>query len=131
MTLYMKMNKPKLNQPIDYLQELKRNVSVKGKLTLFQEICFEHIEKALNQPNPTLEEIKKEWEDDGFKFNKIFCYELINTKDNTKIYFDNDQRGIWCNINGHLSLKQLIRLTKTFRALGWRVEDEGYINKSN
>lgn len=73
----------------------------------------------------SLEELVKEWEEDGFKFEKIFCYQLINKKDGTEIYFDNDQRGLWCHINGHLLSKQLIRLILTFLALGWEVEDEG------
>lgn len=54
------MKKQKLNQQIDYLQELKRDVSTKGSLTPFQKICFEHIEKELGQPNSTIEEVKPE-----------------------------------------------------------------------
>lgn len=76
------------------------------------------------QSNPTLSECIKEWEDDGFEFNKIFCYELINEKKNVGIYFDNEPIGIFCNIEGHVTSKQLIRLIKTFKALGWEVEDE-------
>lgn len=38
------MIKPKLNQPINYLQELKRDVSTKGNLTPFQKRCFEKLE---------------------------------------------------------------------------------------
>jgi hypothetical protein len=68
---------------------------------------------------PTLEEVIKEWEDDGFKFNKIICYALINTKNNIEIYFVNGPTGIEYSIEGCLTPKQLIRLAKTFRALGW------------
>ena len=71
-----------------------------------------------------LDECVKEWEDDGFEFNKIFCYSLINKKKDAGIYFDNEQSGIWCNIECGLTSKQLIRLIKTFKALGWEVEDE-------
>lgn len=77
--------------------------------------------KLLQEEQPTLEELIKEWEDDGFKFEKIFCYELINKKEGVEIYFDNDQRGLWCHITGHLISKQLIRLILTFLALGWEV----------
>lgn len=121
------MNKQKLNQPIDYLQELKRNVSIKEKLTLFQEICFEHIEKALNQSDPTIEEVKKEWEDDGYIWEEDdYRIYLKNSYNDTKIiielfskqyyireYFSVDYQNV--------SIKEHIRLTKTFRALGWEV----------
>ena len=88
--------------------------------------CVEELDSVakyfINERNqPTLEELIKEWEDDGFKFEKIFCYQLINAKDDTEIYFNNDQRGLWCNIIGLLSSKQLIRLILTFVALGWEV----------
>lgn len=76
------------------------------------------------QSNPTLDECIKEWKDDGFKFEKIFCYSLINKKKGVEIFFDNESTGIWCHIKGGLTLKQLIRLIKIFKALGWEVEDE-------
>lgn len=77
--------------------------------------------KLLQEPQPTLEQLIKEWEEDGFKFEKIFCYQLINKDKGFEIYFDNDQRGLWCSIECRLSSKQLIRLILTFVALGWEV----------
>lgn len=70
---------------------------------------------------PTLEELIKEWEDDDFKFEKIFCYQLINRKDGIEIYFDMRTTGIECSFEGCVSSKQLIRLIRTFLALGWEV----------
>ena len=118
----------KLNQPIDYLQELKRDVSTKGNLTPFQKICFEHIEKALNQPNPTLEEIKKEWEDDGWKWLDIYT-EIYISKDNKQICIDKTYKTISYDCESlrskqyslSLTLQEHIRLTKTFIAKGWKV----------
>ena len=71
-----------------------------------------------------LEQCIKEWEDDGFEFNKIFCYSLISKRKRVEIYFDNESTGIWCDIKGSFTSKQLIRLIKTFKALGWEVEDD-------
>lgn len=82
------------------------------------------LKESEQKSTPTLSECIKEWKDDGFEFNKIFCYELINKKKNVGIYFDNEPIGICCNIEGHVTSKQLIRLIKTFKALGWEVEDE-------
>lgn len=77
--------------------------------------------KLLQEQQPTLEGLTEEWEEDGFKFERIFCYQLINRGEDIQIYFDNDERGLWCHIIGHLNSKQLIRLILTFLALGWEV----------
>ena len=70
------------------------------------------------EKSPTLEEVKKEWEELGYEFelysNKI---ELINSRKNNEII-------IWFNPNYYdcgnsISLKEHQLLTKTFKALGW------------
>lgn len=76
-------------------------------------------QKIIDQTKiPTIQELKKEWEYDGFEFNKILFYQLINTKRKIKINIFDDQKEPWCAIDGCLSLKQLIRLAKTLMSLG-------------
>lgn len=69
--------------------------------------------------DPTIEEVKEEWEDEGYVWKEtefdiklIFkCpyYLKIRIFKNTKKY------------QGIIDLQEHIRLTKTFRALGWEV----------
>lgn len=86
------------------------------------------MKNKLNQPNPTLEEVIKEWEDDQW----IWSYD---EKDNTvihlwrKYYYVTDHIDInlkykEIEINfSKLTIELLERLTKTFRALGWEAKD--------
>lgn len=80
---------------------------------------------------PTLEEVKKEWEDDGWKWKEGTIYiELIkNNEDyNIEISIDKIDKTYCCfedddcdQTSLRMTLQEHIRLTKTFRALGWEV----------
>ena len=74
----------------------------------------------------TIEEVKKEWEDDNYKW--------IETKDEILLVFllEHDHKEIFINKKdkkfactgiptNFITFKEHIRLTKTFRALGWEV----------
>lgn len=82
-----------------------------------------------------LEEVKKEWEDAGYKWledeYKIELIFMFYTLDYAKnIYIDKINKNYCCfeEATGEgyesITLKEHIRLTKTFKALGWEIEDE-------
>lgn len=78
---------------------------------------------------PALEEVKKEWENDGWKWKegKIYIELIKNNEDYTiEISIDKIDKTYCCfedddcdQASLRLTLQEHIRLTKTFRALGW------------
>ena len=124
----------KLNQPIDYLQELKKDVSTREHLTPFQKRCFEQIEKALNQPDPTIKDVRQEWEDDGYTWEEdkasitIYKENPLNEEIVKEILIYKYSKAYECynaadyeSTSLPLTLQEHIRLTKTFKAKGWEV----------
>jgi hypothetical protein len=83
--------------------------------------------QVLIQPDPTIEEVKQEWEDDDYHFTNKEDYVLISNKEK---YFFIVKISKKCSIqnwqeeNSVVSItpKEAIRLTKTFRTLGWSDE---------
>ena len=107
---------------VDFINDLKLGIE-RSSIDIIESLNVLR-ELTKQETQPTFEECIKEWEDDEFEFNKIFCYELKNKKNNIRIYFDNGPVGIECSIEGIVTSKQLIRLIKTFKVLGWEVENE-------
>lgn len=71
------------------------------------------------EKSPTLEEVKKEWEELGYEF-ELYSHsiQLINSsKNNEIIIWLNNPRCYDCG--NSISLKEHQLLTKTFKALGW------------
>ena len=140
------MNKPKLNQPdveatttnpiIDQqaIVDFKRN-NVELNFREYGLIKIEpdvityngNIYTAIDSLNPTLEQVQKEWENEGFeiisfKKEKIEIYKQwierikhCSHHRNVKICIEKD----FFYIAGHFSNKYTQLLTKTFKALGW------------
>lgn len=140
------MNKPKLNQPdveatttnpiIDQqaIVDFKRN-NVELNFREYGHIKIEpdvityngNIYTAIDSLNPTLEQVQKEWENEGFeiisfKKEKIEIYKQwierikhCSHHRSVKICIEKD----FFYIAGHFSNKYTQLLTKTFKALGW------------
>lgn len=87
---------------------------------------------GIEPTDPTIEEVKEEWEDDGYvwkeneiyihitKKDKLLCVVkdiCITKQDKEYCCYDEDEDYSCLNITS----KEHIRLTKTFRALGWEV----------
>lgn len=99
---------------------------VKQSMQRFKELIDLH-----SQPEPTIEEVKKEWEDDGWEWKEGGIYiELIkNNEDyNIEISIDKIDKTYCCfedddcdQTSLRITFKEHIRLTKTFRALKWEV----------
>lgn len=98
-----------------------------NKKELLKEIVTEYKQKLADY-NPTLEEIKKEWEKLGYKwFEDNYKIELITTIDDfvKEIYLDKINKNYCCFDGGtgeeysSITIQEHQLLTKTFRALGW------------
>lgn len=80
---------------------------------------------------PTLEEVKKEWEDDGWRINDssgFICFSKLNPRTNMNdvINFHPLRKILSMSFYGdeNIDIKVLQRITKTtraLRALGWEV----------
>lgn len=93
--------------------------------------CFNTLEKLVDQTEtPTLEEVKKEWEELGYKWkeneiyihitkrDKLLCVDkdiCITKQDKEYCCYDEDEDYSCLSITS----KEHNLLTKTFRALGW------------
>lgn len=96
------------------LINLKLDVSVKGKLSKFQQICFECLEKELE--NHTLSECIKEWEEEGWEvYVSNREIELLETNSLNTISIDKRDKCYWCNY--YLSFELHHLLSKTLKAL--------------
>ena len=130
------MNKPKLNQPdVETTittailgDSLNLNVTIPTKQ--FKDVFVTGM--GVEEYKPTLEEVKKEWEDLGYKFkertNYIIFVDEIDKISFAFFYKKDGQDDVNCyEVENHseepliidIKLHQL--LTKTFRALGWEV----------
>ena len=70
--------------------------------------------------SPTLEEVKKEWNNAGWDYKNIDEYVLlINKKDKEKRIIINDVLKRYFVAKGYITLQEHQLLTKTFKALGW------------
>ena len=93
---------------------------------------IEHLIKIINH-EPTLEEIKKEWEELGYTWEEHEIYICISIEDPIdgtlkNIYIDKKRKYYecydeddWDSRSLQLTFKEHQLLTKTFRALGWEV----------
>lgn len=104
------------------LTNLKLDVSCRGKLSKFQQHCFDLLEKEFK--TPTFEECIKEWEDKGYIISKDLPIDKIGMINNGKnyIYITLKEGQIKCGVDGWISLEELNLLSKTLKAL--EVEDE-------
>lgn len=106
------------------------NCSIKESCNATAKYWVDRLQDLINihsQPDPTIEEVKKEWEDDGFKweenekfifiFNRIYNFSIDKEKQRFSC-FDVIGNGAMAHF---ITLEQNIRLTKTFRALKWEV----------
>lgn len=78
--------------------------------------------------DPTLEEMKKEWEDDDWKWletNEVIHIISSSKKITIQIWKKLKTYSCYSNINYNewqpITFKEHIRLTKTFRTLKWEV----------
>lgn len=97
-----------------------------NSMNIFKELVDEKIN------NPSLEEIKKEWEELGYKwFENDYKIELITTVNDfvTNIYLDKVDKKYCCFDGGteegyvSITIQEHQLLTKTFKALGWLDDD--------
>lgn len=93
--------------------------SVGGKPCSLLEPIQELVDTTIT---PTIEEVKKEWEDDGWSFigtkTIMICkYVGGNIFSTTDIQLNLNEKD--CFIRGILNCHELQLLTKTFKALGW------------
>ena len=133
------MNKPKLNQPdvnqnttipvidqqeiVDFKQNnVELNLNKYGLIKIEPGVITYNgkIYVAIDSLDPTIEEVKKEWEDDDYIWEEDeFDIKLIAKKPTYYLkirIFKNSK-----TYQGTIDFKLHIRLTKTFRALGWKV----------
>lgn len=68
---------------------------------------------------PTLEEVKKEWEERGFIVNNNEFYIFLHHEQYGISLFINKKEKNYHIYYGYISLELNELLTKTFRALGW------------
>ena len=110
------MNKPKLNQP-----DVEQSTTTPNVAYGTPESHYFHNPTSLPIPlDPTIEEVKKEWEDDDYIWEEDeFDIKLITKKPTYYLkirIFKNSK-----TYQGIINFKEHIRLIKTFRALGWEV----------
>lgn len=103
------------------IKELISNIPI-GRSQMDRYI--EHLIQIINH-DPTLEEVKKEWEDDGWKWEEDVDVFTI-TKEDIEIIIFKSVKQYYINCNsifkfGFVNIQLHQRLTKTFRALGWEV----------
>lgn len=102
------------------LTNLKLDVSCRGRLSKFQQYCFDLLEKEFE--TPTFEECVKEWEERGWKVTiSKREIEIRDTKTLTYISIDKKDEAYWCS--AYLSFELHYLLTKTLKALE-EMEDE-------
>lgn len=127
------MNKPKLNQPDVEITTTTTGESITINKTIpskqFKDIFV--TDTPIERYNPTLEEVKQEWEELGYEWripkeypHMIYLVDdddephwVLTIKINTqsKKYWKR-----WGNMDcGSFSFQEHQLLTKTFRALGW------------
>lgn len=112
------------------LIQLKRFASVRGNLPKFPTLMCEVIKKDLDKLEeltkmPTLEEVKKEWEELGYRWRELITHIhiikydrciTINLMCNEYECHDRTSLGSCCSTSITFQEHQL--LTKTFKALG-------------
>lgn len=123
------MNKPKLNQPnVDFIY--RSEVANKKLENMSSEECQKLF--GIKTTDPTIEEVKKEWEDDGWEWteneiyihitkrDKLLCVvkDICITKQDKEYCCYDEDEDYSCLF---ITFKEHIRLTKTFRALSWKV----------
>ena len=104
------------------LTNLKLECSVKGKLSKFQQICFECLEKEFE--NPILLDCIKEWNEKGFNVD-IYAVEIIisnystvdKEEDEIEISIRLDKKAIFYVNDVELSFDLHHLLSKTLKAL--------------
>lgn len=122
-------NKPKLNQPdVESTITSPIGESLNINFTIPSKQFEQVFEKDTNieKRNLTLEEVKKEWEELGYKiyFNDAFvCF--VNKIKTISIFKVHNAYSYTCYANDatksyeYILLKEHQLLTKTFKALGW------------
>lgn len=111
------------------LEELKQWCSVRGNLPKFPELMIEKVEKDLDKleeltKTPTLEEVKKEWEEKGFNVEVTNRFIYIDRQESNN-YFIFDRLELRCHSHSgwtNLELNSLI--TKTLQALKTLKQEE-------
>ena len=83
--------------------------------------CKPDIFEKTYETTPTLEEVKKEWEEKGYKFVQETDWLIKISKDILTLTINNSGKGGY-TCNGVLIYAEEHQLlTKTFKALGWKV----------
>lgn len=118
------MNKYQEHQEaLDILKDIEQSHNLKkigSSLTPESDLLQELVDEKLAKP--TEEEIKKEWEEKGWKitiYNREI--EIENNKGISTIYIDKKDKMFWSTHYLPVDLIQL--LTKTFKWLGWDKEN--------
>lgn len=116
------MDKKDYKLAYDYIYNLINldDESMKWPLTIDSMAIFkELVDEKLNKP--TLEEVKKEWEDLGYVCEEGACHLTLRYKRTNNIIH------IWedhtYRVDDWLTFQEHQLLTKTFRALGWDKEN--------
>lgn len=97
----------------------------KESMELVQKVAQKYGISLEDKPDP-IEEVKKEWEDDGFKWietrDEILLVFLLE-HDHKEIFINKKDKKFACTgiPTNFITFKEHIRLTKTFRALCWEV----------
>lgn len=117
------MNKPKLNQP-----DVEQTTTIgifSNNINKSMGITVDKNGFAIPQTkSPTLEEVKKEWEELGYDIYQERYFIAIKSKtkkmeiiinSKNKYYFKRDDDNFWETI----TIQEHKLLTKTFKALGW------------
>ena len=111
----------KLKKQIEYAKFTENSV-VCLDIDYAERLLLELVEQY---ETPTLEEIIKEWENDGWYWEED-SLSISLTKSSRTITIYKDSKEYDCTRHnmwkvGTLSIKQHQLLTKTFKALGWEV----------
>ncbi len=128
-------SKPKLNTPdVEPSTTLEPNTSI--TIGAYGTPKSKYFENPTSQipTDPTIEEVKKEWENDGYtweedeRFITIYKEHPLDENIVKEILINKCTKNYECydaadydNISLPLTLQEHIRLTKTFRAKGWKV----------
>lgn len=112
------------------LIELKRFASVRGSLPKFPTLMCEIIKKDLDKLEeltkvPTLEEVKKEWEELGYEWiDNCDFIELLNKSKEELFVIDTIHKKFAksddkVKFTLYVTFKEHELITKTFKMLGW------------
>ena len=96
-----------------YLLSLEEDINILNELVI----------QTVKENQPTLEEVKKEWEEAGWKWEKT-SYFIVLEKNGVDIQLYLETKQYSCSqtssyILDFIGIKEHNLITKTFRALGW------------